>query len=156
RRHRRPARLLPKRRQGRAGDAERSPDAVSARPARGRSRRASRRPEGPEHRRIQATAATGQGPAGPLPGGKTPELRDRRDDREDRSAGDRGNRRSNSPKGLWLPNTRPRDRPERNISEQVTVLRPQNRVLSMTLSRRRFLRSAGVSLALPWLDAFSR
>src|SRR6476469_4486385 len=26
----------------------------------------------------------------------------------------------------------------------------------MTLSRRRFLRTAGVSLALPWLDAFAR
>src|SRR5205807_4482768 len=47
---------------------------------------------------------------------------------------------------------RSRDRAEQAVPVQVT---PGRRAFAMSLDRRTFLRTAGVSLALPWLEAFA-
>ena len=92
RRHRRLARLLPQRRQGRTGGRERPHDAIQEGPGRGRRRRDAGRGEVPEHRRVQATAAEGQGPTRPGLDRKAVDLRDGRRDHEGQTS--RRSRRS--------------------------------------------------------------
>ena len=65
-------------------------------PAVDAGRRAAGRAEVREHRRVQATAAEGQGPARPRPGREAADLRHGRRAREGRPAGDRGDRRQGS------------------------------------------------------------
>ncbi len=71
----------------------------------------------PEHRRVQATAAEGQGPARPRPGREAADLRHGRRTRDGRPAGDRGDRRQDSRQGLRLPVAGPRDRAEQDVPD---------------------------------------
>ena len=74
-----------------------------------------------EHRRVQATAAEGQGPARPRPGREAADLRHRRRARDGRPG--RRSRRSSRKvreQELRLPDAGPRDRAEQVVSEQVS------------------------------------
>ena len=60
----------------------------------------------PRHRRVQATAAEGQGPAGPRPDRQAADLRHRRRAERGRQARDRGNRRKGPRQELRVPDAR--------------------------------------------------
>ena len=66
-------------------------------------------------------------------------------------AADRGHRQPHPRQELRLQIVDSRDRAEPDVSEQVVM----SKDAPMNIQRRTFLRSAGISLALPWLDAFA-
>jgi len=82
-----------------------------------------------------------------------------------RQAGDRHDRGQHSGQGLRIPNARARGRAEPGVPAEVTGRfvdcprlfqhkRPTREDFPVQLSRRKFLRAAGVSLALPGLGYF--
>src|SRR5204863_9254932 len=101
----------------------------------------------PEYRRAQAAAPEGEGPDRPRYGPAADDLRHGRRARTGGSSGARRHRRPRPRKELRTAIARPRSRSKQTVSREIERV-------AMTLSRRTFLRAAGVSVALPWLDAF--
>ena len=53
------------------------------------------------------------------------------------------------------PTAHPRDRRQRAVQHQIGVAHEHSSIVTQPLPRRTFLKGAGITLALPWLDAMS-